>query len=200
MVRRAAFDCIWKAGVAGRRELGSMTALADEAIDRAIAELVSAGAAELDSGGAVVATAGLSGRATARTRHSLSMSGRRFHTWCAIDAIGIPAGVHESATALTRCGACRTAIEVKLAMGKVVSPEGPTAWCPASVCDNTIEGFCPYANLFCSEEHLSTWWLDAGSPRGDALMLWEVAVLGKAIWGEMSAYVGPVPSRRLSEN
>ncbi|MCG6537230.1 MAG: hypothetical protein L7F78_21595, partial [Syntrophales bacterium LBB04] len=53
--------------------------------------------------GRVVGSWGLS---LVPTDHRLLIRGRNLHTWCAIDAVGIPAGLGEDGSIISRCHQC----------------------------------------------------------------------------------------------
>jgi alkylmercury lyase len=68
-----------------------------------LAGLARAGLVEQDPTGAITGAHGLT---LAPTRHHLVLAGVDLHTWCALDAIGIPAAVDTDAEIATRCGWC----------------------------------------------------------------------------------------------
>src|SRR5207244_10250392 len=81
-------------------------------------ELLVGRALVIDESGRVVAAHGLS--AVPARQHRLTLRGRAFWTWCAIDALGIPAGLGEDAVAATTCQLCATGVRVEFKVGRVV--------------------------------------------------------------------------------
>ena len=92
---------------------GERLSVADLTDDTATVEaLVHAGRLELDDQGIVVGVHGLAARPTA---HRVEHAGGVMHTWCALDAIGIPAALGLDAAVVTTCPACGAALRVTLA-------------------------------------------------------------------------------------
>src|SRR5262249_50162596 len=79
----------------------------------------------LDEHKRVVAAHGLS--LVPARQHRLTMRGGQFWTWCAMDAIGIPAGLCEDALAETKCLQCGTPVRITLRAGEIVDTSHPTA-------------------------------------------------------------------------
>jgi hypothetical protein len=74
----------------------------------------------IDESGRVVATHGLS--LVPARQHRLNIRGRQFWTWCAIDVIGIPAGLAEDAIAETTCLHCGTPVDIDFRAGEIATP------------------------------------------------------------------------------
>lgn len=183
LIRHAAFRALLEGSPVHRSALADATDLGIDAVDRALASLSQQGRVALDGAGSVVAAAGLS---LDRTRHRLRLGSRTFHTWCGIDAIGIPAALGADAVAETSCAQCGRDLGVEIKDGTTVGDPGYVAWDPAVACSNVMEEYCPEANLFCSTEHLQEWRFGRGDPPGRALPLGEVAELGKDWWGDLT--------------
>lgn len=84
------FSALWR----GERVLAS-----DLAEDRSVIEtLLRTGRVEVDDDGVLV---GIHGLVTRPTRHRIDLDGGVVHTWCALDAIGIPAALGINASAVT---------------------------------------------------------------------------------------------------
>jgi alkylmercury lyase len=63
------------------------------------------------------------------TRHALVMSGRRLYTFCAIDALGIPAALCADAEIASRCHGCAAPVALTLRAGVLVdAPAGTVIW------------------------------------------------------------------------
>ena len=181
-VRRAAFTRLRSGNAVSQSTLALDTGLSSSAVRTALGELVSTGQANLDARHHVVAVGGLS---VVPAAHGLFMDGSAFWTWCAFDAIGVPAALGLDAVARTRCGHCAAPIDVILTAGTPRSDSAIVGWLPGRPCTNVQEDFCPEANLFCNEAHLGAWQADAGAPSGVALSRAGLAARGTQVWAEM---------------
>ena len=81
--------------------------------------------------GRVVGSWGLS---LAPTDHRLRIRKRRLYTWCALDAVGIPAGLGENASIASHCYRCGAPVNVEMAAGQVIhaEPANTQVWVVAS--------------------------------------------------------------------
>jgi alkylmercury lyase-like protein len=106
----------------------------------------------VDECGRVVAAAGLS--LVPARQHRLTLHGQAFWTWCAIDAIGIPAGLGLDAVAETTCHQCGTWVRVEFESGHLASASHPAArlWKAARLEGRGTAGppHCALMNLFCA--------------------------------------------------
>jgi alkylmercury lyase len=115
------------------------------------------------------------------TRHRIEHDGGIVNTWCALDAIGIPAALAIDARALTQCPTCGVALAVTLIRGEPQALPSAVLWYPEVRCDHLVDDFCAGANLFCSLDHLERW--VGGRPgAGTVMTIDEVAELGKEAW------------------
>jgi hypothetical protein len=153
--------------------------------------LVNAGRAEVDDDGVVVGVHGLVARATP---HRIEHSDGMVHTWCALDAIGIPAALGIDATARTSCPACGTELAVHLRGGQPLGAEAVRLWIPGGACAHMVEDFCRHANLYCNAEHLAAA-LPPGSC-GQAVSVAEAASIGRAAWRDAAAALRTVTEQR----
>jgi alkylmercury lyase len=129
----------------------------------------------------VIGSLGLSLRST---RHRVELADRVLHTWCAYDAVGLPAALGRDATTVTSCPQCRRVLRLELASGQPPPGSAVVGWWPdRSSCTNVVGQFCPYANLFCDHGHLARWRAAAGQPAGEILDLGELARRGRDNWG-----------------
>ena len=179
-VRRAAFARLRSGVAVASTELATDTGLSSRPVDTALSELVASGTANLDGSGHVVAVGGLS---VERAAHELFMDGVNFWTWCAFDAVGIPAALGLDAIARTRCGQCGESIEITISRGSPQAGNPIVGSLPG--CENVQDDFCPQANLFCNEVHLALWQTSAGNPLGRVAALIDLAALGRDMWAEM---------------
>lgn len=180
-VRRAAFSHLRGGRSVPLATLTESTGLSPEALDAALTELIAAGTVTL-ADDEVVAAAGLS---VVPAAHRLHLDGVDLWTWCAFDAIGIPAALGLDAFATTRCPACAAVLEVALAQGRPPVDSPLFGWLPDQPCSNVQADFCPEANLFCSRDHLGQWHVEANDPTGRAYSLAELAARGAGVWAEM---------------
>lgn len=183
-VRRAAFQSIRSRRAPDASELAAATGIRLEAVKDAVDSLVRRGEAVTDGANRVVASAGLS---LVPAGHRLSLGEDDFHTWCAIDAIGIPAAFGADAVTTTACPTCGRPIEVVFRKGRASPVDELRAWLPLQeCCGSVIDDLCPDMNLFCSEEHLEEWRRRAAHPAGAALSLEETEELGRRWWGDLA--------------
>lgn len=158
--------------------------LAGELADAATVDaLVGAGRLEMDEGGRLVGVHGLTMRPTA---HRIDHADGSVHTWCALDAIGIPAALRIDATAVTSCPACAIELRVVSRRGVPVDRGERRLWIPAEECDHLVEDFCRHANLFCDEHHLRS---HPPSRAGRAVTVAEAATTGRSMWHDVAALV-----------
>src|SRR5207245_4582469 len=111
---------------------------------------------------------------------------RPFWTWCAIDALGIPAGLGEDAVAETTCQLCATRVRVEFKVGKAVAASHPEArvWDAQRLEGHGTTGppHCALMNLFCSAEHLAVWRAAHPNEPGTERDLKQIADIGSAEW------------------
>lgn len=182
-VRRAAFRSIGQGRAATPSELAEAIGLDVPTVEDAVGALVGRGQAVVDGAGRVVGSGGLS---LVPARHRLLLGETRFHTWCAIDAIGIPSALGADAVASTTCPTCGRSIEVTFRQGRAPDDRELRAWLPSQDrCTSVIDELCPDMNLFCSEEHLERWRRRAGDPTGTVLSLKETEELGRGWWADL---------------
>jgi len=141
----------------------------------------------VDDGGYVVAARGLS--LVPARQHRLAIRGRHFWTWCAIDVIGIPAGLREDAVAETSCSLCGTPVRVEFREGMIAhaSHPGATIWDAQRRDGRGTAGppHCALMNLFCSVAHLGGWRAANLGEAGRARTLSEAVEIGRAEWGAL---------------
>jgi alkylmercury lyase len=182
-VRRAAFTHLRRGRPVPEARLAEDTGLPVEAVRAALTELVAVGTATVVDRD-VVAAGGLS---VVPAAHRLRLGGVELWTWCAFDAIGIPAALGIDAVAITHCPVCGIALEVALPQGTPPADSPLVGWLPERPCANVQEDFCPEANLFCGRDHLERWRGEANGPAGHAHSLVGLAAQGQQVWAEMRA-------------
>jgi hypothetical protein len=174
----AGFHALWAGPQVAFSELvdGDPAILAD-----AVDHLRARGRIELSDDGEVIAVHGLARRPTP---HRIEHHDTVVHTWCALDAIGIPAALAIDARAVTHCPICRANLAVTLIRGEPQPLPGAVLWYPEVGCEHLIDDFCAGANLFCSLDHLERW---VGHPAaGTVMTIDEVAEVGREIWADVS--------------
>jgi Alkylmercury lyase len=144
--------------------------------------LVEAGRLELDDEGVVVGVHGLAARPTA---HRIEHAGGVVHTWCALDAIGIPAALALDAAAVTTCPTCGTALRVALHRGVPADDGDLRLWLPGGQCTHLVTDFCGHANLYCTANHVASN-VAPGTP-GLAVTVADAAGIGWVEWADVSA-------------
>ncbi len=178
---RAAFNAILNGEQPAVSELARTTGASSQDV-----ELLVGRALIINESGLVVAAHGLS--AVPARQHRLTLRGRPFWTWCAIDAFGIPAGLGEDAVAETTCQLCGTLVTVEFKAGNVVDASHPEArvWDAQRLEGRGTAGppHCALMNLFCSAEHLAEWTAAHPGEQGQERNLDEVGELGRAEWGQ----------------
>lgn len=136
------------------------------------------GRVEFDDAGRLVGIFGLS---LAPSKHRMELSGKTFFTWCAWDAVGIPAALGESATVTDECGHCGRELLLEVQNGRPPDLPIVVSWQPAP-CESVKEQFCPTVNFFCNRHHLTNW-APAGYPIDAFLTLEQAAEEGVKTWG-----------------
>lgn len=131
----------------------------------------------LDPAGRITGIHGLSAQPTP---HRITHANQLIHTWCALDAIGIPAALRLDAQATTTCPTCGRQLQVTFTNGEPVA-DGELRLClPSSPCDHLLNDICVHANLYCNAQHLA----DHAPPAGSALTIPQAAAIGRATWND----------------
>lgn len=182
-IRRVAFSALRREERLDPEQLALRARLDDHAVNAALWWLHDAGLVERDRKGRVVGIAGLT---LEPTRHRLVLDGQSLYTWCAIDAVGIPAALSLDAHVTTSCAHCGAQLTVDIDRGEPPSRSSFRGWLPPTDCKNVRADLCPLANLFCSLEHLEQWRDGAADPSGEAADLVRFAELGRQAWGDLA--------------
>lgn len=178
-VRAAMFAALRAGRPVAVAELAAATGRPAAEVSGVLDQLQAAGMLYRDHAGQVTAADGLS---LTPTRHRLLLAGVPLHTWCAIDAVAIPAAVGADATAITPCGWCGQQHQLSFTAGQLAGEHAAVVWLPTMRCTNVAEQLCPHANLFCDPTHLTAWRDSAGQPPGETLRLAEVADRAAFVW------------------
>lgn len=142
--------------------------------------LVAAGRAETDGAHLV----GVHGLTLGSSRHRIEHAGRDHHTWCAFDAIGIPAALGLDATAHTDCPTCERLLAVPILRGDPGGAPGLVLWLPTAPCSHLRDEFCASADLYCSIQHLDAN-IDQNAVAGTVTSLSDAASLGRETWADV---------------
>jgi alkylmercury lyase len=141
------------------------------------------------SRGRVLGSAGLT---LAHGPHGLEIGGHAFRTWCAFDALGIPAALVADARVETACCVCGRSIVVELRDGRPAVAGPALLWLAAGGADLRAD-FCTPTVLLCSEAHAHVW-AERRAGRGRALGLIAAVEEGARNWASAAA-----TARRLSQ-
>ena len=120
------------------------------------------------------------------TPHTLTVGERTLHTWCAYDAIAIPVALDATARATTTCPACQRSLTVEIDSGRLPQTDTPVLWMPIGPCERVIDDFCPYANLFCTGQHVEDWRRATGDPDGQVVTFAQVPALARTAWADIT--------------
>jgi alkylmercury lyase len=183
---RALRDAGFHSVLAGRAvPLADLAAMVG-ASETAGEELAARGLIVLDDARRIVGAHGLS--LVEARQHRLTIRGRTFWTWCAIDAVGIAAALREDALAETTCHGCGVAVQMRFARGVMAEASHPNArlWNARHVRGRSMAGgTCGLMNLFRTPEHLASWQSANHDEPGDAIDLDQAMELGHSWWGAL---------------
>ena len=157
--------------------LAKLSGLDRDAVEASLRRLVEAGRIDRDASGGVLGAAGLT---IADGPHALKLGDHQYRTWCAFDAIGIPAALGMDARVETACTVCGRAIEVDLVGGRAPGADPARLWLSDGGADMRAD-FCTPTVLLCSESHAREWAVRQGG-RGQVLDLQSAAAEGDRSW------------------
>lgn len=179
-VRRAAFRALLERGqpVEAAAVAGAAGLTADQ-VSTAIEQLRSAGQIEVDSDGRIVGAGGLS---LLPTVHHLTLQGRQYYTWCAEDAVGIPAALGEPTDVESACAQCHAPVRLRLEPDTPPESSVLVGFGAVDRCESIRDEFCPTINFFCDSEHFKNWKAEQANKQARAIDLREAAELGKVWW------------------
>lgn len=177
-VQRLGLEALIRGSVASVADIADGAGLSLEEIREGIDGLVGAGRIELDEDSVI----GVAGLTVTPTIHQIDLPEASRHTWCALDAVGIPVALDLDATVTTSCPHCGKQLVVTVRDGEATSGHPVVLFCPTGACDNVRADFCAAANLFCSSDHLSAWRDDNPGTQGTELDLDATVELGRVMW------------------
>lgn len=183
---KSGFHALLDGATPSSAELARRTGLPEAAVAELLAVMAQGGRAIIENGRLL----GIGGISVVPTPHRLRLGRRHFFTWCAYDAVGIPAAMGRSARVLTPCGQCARELDVRVNRGRVPPRRPERGWFPdpAGIEENPLRDFCPLANLFCSEDHVQSWRGANGGARseGRVCTLDELAEAGRRGWATVA--------------
>ena len=163
-------------------DLAGLIEADESSVATALDGLAREGRIDRDHAGRVTGSAGLT---LAEGPHGLEIDGHAFRTWCAFDALGIPAALAVDARIMTACEVCGRPIDVDLRAGRSIGASGARLWLSAGGADMRAD-FCTPTVLLCSDEHAQVWAERQGG-HGQALLLDEAIEEGARNWGSAAA-------------
>jgi len=184
-VIRSAFEALRSGVHPTVEDLVSSSRLAPNKVGEIVGAFMQTGRADCNGDGRLTGIVGLT---TETTTHRVILGGTPLFTWCAFDAVGIPAALQVDAAVHTTCGYCKGSLEVYIVAGLVPRDLSIRGWLPhVENCGNVKAEFCPDANLFCNDEHLGVWRAAKGMPEGLVMDLRALSNLGRRSWGAVHA-------------
>ncbi|ETX00318.1 organomercurial lyase [Candidatus Entotheonella palauensis] len=114
-LRRAAFDLVRAGCAATDVQLAERVKLPLDRVRDELSTLEQQGLVVWDVNGVV----GIYGLSLVATPHRLNLDGRALFTWCALDAVGIAAGLVSNAMIQASCFHCGAALTIRFRAGRV---------------------------------------------------------------------------------
>lgn len=186
-IRNVGFGLIYKTGEAvPLKTLAADSQLSVEEAELRLLEIEAAGRARRDEDGRLVGIGGLS---IEPTPHVIEIDGRRFWTWCALDAVGIFTAFQATGEVLSTPPIGSEVLQTQFQEGVT---ESQTALFVAGGYDGTdvIESWCPNINFFATPELAHAWASEKGI-EGDVVTIPEVAEAAGGIWATVVNGVAP---------
>lgn len=143
----------------------------------AVVALQGRGLIVLDPDGRIT---GIHGLSATPTPHHISHADGAIHTWCAYDALGIPAALGIDAHIRTTCPTCGNPLDVTFTAGQPTADPDPRLWLPTAPCEHVINDLCANANLYCNQDHLAATVPDTAV--GNSVAITDAALLGRTTW------------------
>lgn len=163
-------------------ELSIKSGLPESEVRKCIETLKKVGTLVLDEEGSIVGSHGLS---LVPTKHRLIINNTNLYTWCAADAIGIPAALGADAKIVSNCSHCNSNIEIDMVKGNIQYSNHKDAciWVVEADLSKSIVGCtCPQINFFCSVEHFNK---AICCTNGRLLTLTQAVQLGHCWWEDV---------------
>lgn len=168
-------------------ELAALVGTRRPVVDEVLEGLAREGRIDRDPSGRVLGSAGLT---LGEGPHGLEIDGQAFRTWCAFDALGIPAALAVDARVTTGCPVCGRPISIELRAGRPIGEPVARLWLSAGGADMRAD-FCTPTVLLCSDEHIRGWAEQRGG-HGRALTLDDATEEGARSWRSAAAIAARV--------
>jgi alkylmercury lyase len=138
---KVAFDAILGGRSIDHAGLVAATRLTQDRVTTLLTGLITQGLVVIEPDcGRIVGSWGLS---LVPTDHRLRIRERELYTWCAMDAVGIPAGLREDASVASACYQCGSAVNVEFVAGEVTraKPAQLQLWLTPCQAGRSVVGF-----------------------------------------------------------
>lgn len=116
MISVKAFYSILEARPITSNRLHEITGMSIEQVETIIDDLAYRGMIELGGERGVVGSHGLS---LLETEHRLNINGQNLFSWCAADAVGIPAALNMDALIKSECFSCKEPLTIRVRKGEI---------------------------------------------------------------------------------
>lgn len=179
----AGFWAVYRGESPSATELAAELATPLGEVSLAVEKLLGRGLMTADEQGRANGSDGLS---LVPSPHSLMLETGLRYTWCAVDAVGIPAALGVDAEVLSSCFHCGRDVALSFRCGE---PQGAPAVSlrigvgTAVTSGKVNEDVCPVVNFFCSQGHAEAW--AAGVPEARIIGVAQAAELGRSLWADV---------------
>ncbi|KAI7975929.1 hypothetical protein EIK77_002489 [Talaromyces pinophilus] len=143
---------------------------------------------QLDSEGFIVGAVGLS---ISPTRHEISIDGRRFCTWCALDVLGVFGALNASGFVKSSEPSSNNAITVEFVKGIPINPDVVVFLADLSTDTSVRCDWCPKVNFFSSRSSAESW-VQANAANGSIVSVDHLAPVAREAWSRLiTAQIAP---------
>lgn len=162
-------------------DLATSTNLDNSTLTRCADRMRQVGHITLTSNGLIDGAAGLS---LAPTGHEISINGRRFWTWCALDVLGIFGALRASGSAKSSDPSCGESIEFQFIDG--VPQDMNFTVFMANLCNVTsvCRDWCPSINFFVSKSSAEEW-ARKNAASGSVISVENVVHVAREVWSRL---------------
>jgi alkylmercury lyase len=174
-VSLAAFQSIAAGRMPAIQAVGESVGIPTADLKPLVQAMTEEGRLTVDQSGEVITGAG--GLSLVESRHELDMFGRRYWVWCALDAVGIPAGLNVDAVVYSRCIDTGEPVEIEFADGlpESLQPEAMAiSLLPPSLDQSLHDCCCSEIGFFGDATNIS--------PPMVAVTVAEAMDLGRRLW------------------
>lgn len=181
-IRLLTFYKILEGNLPSVSELSIESGLPESEVIKCLETLKEVGTLVLDKEGNIVGSHGLS---LVSTKHRLIINNKNLYTWCAADAVGIPAALGADAKILSNCSYCNDVIEIDIVKGNIhhSNHKDTCIWVvEADLSKSIVCCTCPQINFYCSVEHFNK---SKHHSKGRLLTLNQAIQLGHCWWEDV---------------